>query len=224
MGKINLLIANSSEAFTDEDISTIEKASSAANEFISKNFEFNYDVDVVITAPSYLINTIPEDGITGRTYTSRLIIIVINKKQSEITEDAIFETICHEMSHSIRWEYVPEYANTLFEGMILEGLAIALEEKAMTDTKRSSKQFFLKTIIETPPEIMKSLVSSLQKDFNKADYDYETIFYTGNRSLPRWAGYRLGYYFVINYLKQNNKSIEAATLASYKKFKQKNSR
>lgn len=219
MGKINLLIANSSEAFTEDDISTIKKASSAANEFISKNFEFNYDVDVVITAPSYLMSTIPEDGITGRTYTSRLIIIVINKEQSKITEDAIFETICHEMAHSIRWEYVPEYANTLFEGMILEGLAIALEEKAMNDTKRSSKHFFLKTMIETDDDMIKNIITALEKDFSNERYDYDTIFYTGNDSLPRWAGYRLGYYFVKKYLKDTNKAIEKATLASYADFK-----
>lgn len=219
MGKINLLVANASEAFTSEEVSLFERAAKAAQDFISHTFEFNYDVDVVITAPSYLMVTIPEDGITGRTYTSRLIIIVINKEQSEINEDIVFETICHEMSHSLRWEKVPEYASTLFQGIILEGLAIALEEKAMLESNRSSTQFFLKTMQETDTDMIKDIISKLHNEFDNERYDYDTIFYTGNQSLPRWAGYRLGYHFVMKYLKESGESIESATLASYNTFK-----
>lgn len=213
------MIANSSHSFTNSELVIIKKATKAANNFISQHFEFDYDVDLIVTPPSYLMQTIPEDGITGRTYTSRFIIIVLDKSQAPITEDGIFETICHEMSHSLRWEKLPEFASTLFQGMILEGLAIALEEKAMNDTRRSSKQFFLKTIVDTGTKEIEHLISYLQKDFQKNDYDYETVFYTGNDSLPRWAGYRLGYYYVMKYLENTNKSIDEVTLTRYSNFK-----
>ena len=63
----------------------------------------------------------------------------IDKQQRKISEDFVFETICHEMSHSLRWEKLPEYAETMFDGMILEGLAVVLEEEAMVKTGRQDK-------------------------------------------------------------------------------------
>jgi len=220
MGKINLLIANADGTFTDGEVVVFQKAAEAAESFISKNFEFDYEVDIVVTTPSYLMSTIPEDGISGRTYTSRFIIIVIDKQESEITEDIVFETMCHEMSHSLRWEKVPEYANTLFKNMILEGLAVALEERAMSDTKRQHTQHFLKTMQETDEATISGIVSQLKGRFDDSRYDHETIFYTGNDKLPRWAGYRLGCYLVKKHLGITGNTIKRATLASYGEFEE----
>ena len=218
MGLLNLLIANASETFTDVDITIIQAATKRAEAFIADVFEFEYSVDIVVTSPSLLIPTIPEDGIGARTYSSRLIVIVIDKQQKKPDEDILFETICHEMSHSYRWEKLPEYANTLFEGMILEGLAVVLEEKALADGNIGMKQFFLHEIQSTPQSMIDSIVEQLSTDFDNDKYDYETIFFSGNDKLPRWAGYRLGYYYVKKYLEQNGNDIAKATVASYKSF------
>lgn len=219
MGKINLLIANANQAFTPKEIVTFRNAAKAVEDFISKNFEFDYEVDVVVTAPSFLEKTIPEDGIGGRTYNSRLIILVVDKQQAKITEDVVFESICHEMSHSLRWEKLPEHSNTLFKGMVLEGLAIVLEEKAISDTNRKRQEFFLTSIQETDDTVIKDTITELSDKFNSDQYDYEKTFYTGDDTLPRWAGYRLGYYLVKKYLEQTGETIEQATLTSYDKFK-----
>src|SRR5690554_432798 len=104
MGKIHLAVANASNTFTPGEVSTFQNAIKAAEDFISTHFEFDYGVDIIITTPSFLMKTIPEDGIGGRTYNSRLIILVVDKQQAAITEDIVFEFICHEMSHSLRWE------------------------------------------------------------------------------------------------------------------------
>lgn len=218
MSKINLLIANANDKFTSDEVRILQKATKAAEDFISDNFEFNYDVDVVIATPSYLMNTIPEDGISGRTYTSHLVIVVIDKQQTKITEDTIFETICHEMSHSLRWEKVPEYSDTLFKGMILEGLATVLEEKAIVETKRVRKQHFLTTIQETDQAMIDNIISQLKNQLDSKQYDYDKIFYAGDDKLPRWAGYRLGYYLVKKYLEATRSTISQATLVSYTDF------
>ena len=218
MGKINLLITNARNYFTEEDRASIQVAGKYAEKFIAKHFNFDYEVDVVVTAPSFLMSTIPEDGISGKTYHSRLIIIVIDKQQVTMSEDVIFETICHEMSHSLRWEKVPEYSDTLFRAMILEGLAVTLEEKAMKDTGRKQKQFFLKTVLETDDAMAQKMLSVLRNSFDSVTYDHERIFYRGDETLPRWAGYRLGYYFVKKHLEKRGETIEQATLASYDDF------
>lgn len=217
MGKIHTLIANATHQFSVEDQRLIKEAVKDAETFINSTFVFDYDVDVVITAPSFLMKTIPEDGIGGRTYNSRLIILVINKKEKAITADAVFEIVCHEMSHSLRWEKVPEYSDDMFKGMILEGLAIVLEQKAI-EARGGEKQFFLKSMLETTEGEYQRIIHELEASFSKNSYDYEAIFYNGNDTLPRWAGYRLGYYFVKRYLEKTGRTIEQATLDSYSQF------
>lgn len=218
MAKINLTVTNASNAFSEAEIEIIRAATVAAEQYLSKNFSFDYNVDVIVAPPSLLMATIPEDGITGRTYSSRLLVLVIDKQQAEIKEDIVFEIICHEMSHSTRWEKVPEFANTLFKNMILEGLAVVLEEKALADTGRKNKQFFLSTVQNTDQMTIDEIIDSLKPQFDSEQYDYERLFFWGDESLPRWAAYRLGYYFVKKYMQENGISIEEATLLSYKKF------
>ncbi|HEU5121952.1 MAG TPA: DUF2268 domain-containing putative Zn-dependent protease [Candidatus Saccharimonadales bacterium] len=218
MGKIRPLIANANDKFTNDEVAIFQEAAKAAEDFISANFNFDYDVDIVITAPVYLLPTIPEDGITARTYTSHFIIVVVDKQQAAITEDFVFETICHEMSHSLRWEKLPEYGDTLFKDMILEGLAIVLEEKAMADTKRKQTQYFFRTMQETDQAMIDDITSQLKGKFNSEQYDHQKVLFTGDDKLPRWAGYRLGYYFVKKYLDATGSTINEATLASYGDF------
>ena len=219
MTKIHLLIANSSKYFTDTEVDVFHKAVEESEIFLSKHFNLGHDVDIVVTSASSLMDTIPEDGISARTYNSRLIIIAIDKSQAPIVEDIIFETVCHEMSHSIRWESQSEYSDTLFKGLILEGLAVVLEEMAMTETDRHNKQFFLKTILDTDDEMIELITSELSKDFDNTKYDYNSIFYTGDDTLPRWAGYRLGYRLVKHHMEHTNQSIADVTLAKYDTFK-----
>ena len=218
MPNINLHITNASQHFTPAEIKAIKNAVVLAESFIKSHFTFDYPVDIVVHGKSRLMATIPEDGITGRTYDSRFIIIVIDKSQHPVTESSVYETICHELSHSLRWEKLPEYSANLFQGMILEGLAIALEEKALNELQAATPQFFLKSITETTDAEYEAMINQLQSDFETADYDYETIFFTGDETLPRWAGYRLGYYYVKQYLQATGRTIEQATLDSYALF------
>ena len=219
MSKIHIYIANANQTFTNAEITIFKNATQKAEDFISATFaQFDYEVDVIIATSSFILPTIAEDGIAGKTLHSRLIILSLDKNQHEISEGFIFETICHEMSHSLRWEKLPEYAETMFDGVILEGLAVALEEEAMIKTGQQDKQFFLKEIQETPRAEIDKMITVLKDKFEDKIYDYNKIFFTGDDILPRWAGYRLGYYFVKQYLRQTDQDIVQATLASYKDF------
>ena len=219
MSKLHLHIARANEAFTEAECIILEKATKKVTTFISTTFaEFDYDVDVIIATPSFVVPTIAEDGIAGKTFHSRFIVLSIDKQQHEISEDFVFETICHEMSHSLRWEKVPEYAETMFESMILEGLAVVLEEEAMAKTGRQNKQFFLNEVQKTSQQEINKMIAVLKDSFADKFYDYNRIFFTGDDNLPRWAGYKLGYYFVKQYLQKTKQSIAQATVASYKDF------
>ncbi len=219
MTKLHLHIANAHHTFTTAECAIFRRAAEQAEAFVSSIFAcFDYEVDVIVTTPSFLLPTIAEDGISGRTYHSRLIMLSIDKQEHAITEDFVFETICHELSHSLRWEKVPEYAETLFDGMILEGLAVVLEEAAMTATQRPTTQYFLNTMQQTSTEEINGMIATLKDTFDSMEYDYTRVFFTGDNTLPRWAGYRLGYYFVKQYLEKTNRTIVQATEDQYQTF------
>ncbi len=219
MGKINLHIANSNEYFTDSDCSMIKRSVEDVESFISDKFNlFDYNVDVIISTPSFIVPTIIEDGISGRIFHSRLIMISIDKNQHQVSQDFLFETLCHEMSHSLRWEKLNEYTETMFDSMILEGLVVVLEEEALKNAKRKNGQFFLEKLQKTSQSEINAIIAKLRESFENKFYNYDQIFFTGNDDLPRWAGYKLGYYFVKQYLAKNSLTIEDATFASYKDF------
>ena len=52
--------------------------------------------------------------------------------------------MCHELAHSLRWEKVPEYGETMCNDMILKVQAVILEEKAKNKCKQYNKQCFLR--------------------------------------------------------------------------------
>ena len=219
MGTINLLFANASEYFTDEDKTLIRRAANDAERFIAAHFNFDYDIDFVITAaPASFLSAIPEDGVSGYTYTAQLNIFVIDKSRMPICEDFVYEMICHEMAHSIRLRKLNERMKTLFDGMISEGLAIALEEEAVKNTKRK-QQFFLTEVQNTNQASIDFMISQLESQFQNESYDYNTIFITGNDVIPRWAGYKLGYYFVKKIMAESGKTIEELITTRYSEFR-----
>ena len=219
MGKIQLLIANASGYFSETEGVRIRTAAGAADAYITDAYPFDYSVDVVVAPPSYLMSTIPEDGIGGRTFSSRLIMLTVDKQQADISEDVIFETICHEMAHSLRWEKLPEYSKTLFDSIIFEGLAIAVEETALQDMGREHQQFFLREMQGTSKAEIHTMINALGSSLDSEDYEYDAIFFTGNDVLSRWAGYRLGYYFVKTIMQEANIPIDQLVVASYEELR-----
>lgn len=222
MSRIHLYIANAGKDFTNTDVTAIRRAVESAETFVSGVFRsFDYDLDLIVVSSSPTTPTIQQDGIGGRTYHSRLIVIALDKSQHEPSEDFIFETICHELSHSLRWEKVPEFAETLFDSMVMEGLAVVLEEQAMNQSGYELRQLFLTEVRRTGLKEINTMIAVLKDKFDDTEYDYKTIFFSGNDLLPRWTGYKLGYYLIKRYLSKAKQTIEQATLASYKELRRK---
>jgi len=217
MSKIKLLIAEANNYFSTDEIEKLNTAAALAEQFVSNKFDFDYEVNVFVISPSYPLNVITEDGISGKTYRSDLIVIVIDKEIG-FSQDFFYETLCHELAHSLRWQKVDEHSITLSDEIIFEGLAILLEEKAMAENSILNTQYFLKEMQNTDQTKIDKIISKLNKNLNDSEYDYNKIFINGNDELPRWSGYRLGYYLVKKYLKNNNTDIFKAIFDKYKSF------
>lgn len=121
--------------------------------------------------------------------------------------------LVHELCHAARWGKNDEWMDTLFDGIINEGIATYFESEFVKDN--AEKQLFLKTITERSNKENENIYEELKSQLNNERYDYQAIFFDGNNKLPRWSGYSLGYYLIKKYLEKTNKTIEEAFADKY---------
>ena len=213
MNKINVLLANSNGNLRNAG-QLIKEAVKEAETYAFSRLNINWDIDLMITNHMTFV-LIPEDGVGGSTYWSDLITICMDEEK--LTKSKMTEMLVHELCHAARWGKNNEWMNTLFDGIINEGIATYFEAEFAKN--RKEKQFFIKTVLERSDEENKKIFEKLCDQLESKSYDYETIFFNGNDELPHWAGYSLGYYLVKKYLKKTGKKIEDAFADKYADFK-----
>ena len=76
----------------------------------------------------------------------------------------------HELCHVARWGKNDERMNTLFDGMISEGIATYFESEFVK--YKSEKQLFLKTVVERSDEENEKIHEELKDQFENERYDY----------------------------------------------------
>jgi uncharacterized protein YjaZ len=103
--------------------------------------------------------------------------------------------------------------NTLFDGIISEGIATYFEFEFVKG--KPEKQLFLETVVGRSDEENKKIYEELESQLENERYDYQTIFFNGNDKLPRWSGYSLGYLTVKKYLEKSGKPVEEAFADKY---------
>ena len=213
MKKINVLITHANGNL-DNKVETIEEAVKEAEQYAFPKLKIDWDIDLLVTNRLYDI-IIPDDGVGGRTQTSDFIEFAIDEEKA--TENLISEMVAHELCHAGRWGKNDEWANSLFDGVVSEGIATYLEAEFIKD--RTEKTVFIKTILERSDEENEKILEKLRSQLDSNYYDYDTIFFGGSNELPRWAGYSLGYYLVKKYLKKTGKKIEDAFADKYADFR-----
>ena len=212
MNKINVLITRANGNL-DSKVETIVKAVKEAGCYVFPKLKIDWDIDLLVTNRLYDI-IIPEDGVGGHTRTSDFIEFAINEEKA--TENLISEMVAHELCHAARWGKNDEWINSLFDGVISEGIATYFEAEFVKD--RTEKTVFIKTILERSDEENEEILEKLRSQLDSNYYDYDTIFFNGSNELPRWSGYSLGYYLVRKYLKKTGKKIEDAFADKYADF------
>ena len=213
MSKINVLLTNANGNF-DDIKDAILAAVNEVESYAFSRLKIDWDIDVVVSANAYSL-IIPEDGVGGYTYASDFIVSALDLKSMSIPH--FKEMLAHELGHAARWGKNDEWMNTLFDGMISEGIATYFGTEFAKNN--SEKQFFTKAMLERSDEENERILNELRGNLDDKNYDYQTIFFTGNDKLPRWSGYSLGYYLVKKYLEKTHKTIEEAFADKYEDFK-----
>lgn len=212
MHKINVLLTNANGNLSDKT-EMINRAVKRAEEYVFPKLKIDWDIDVLITNRIPMI--IPENGAGGYTFSADFIRINIDNKKA--TKMLIAENIVHELCHAGRWGKNDEWINSLFDGLIFEGIATYFEAEFVKN--REEETMFIKTILERTDEENEKILEKLRDQLDSDCYDYDTIFFNGDDELPRWAGYSLGYYLVKKYLEKTGKSIENAFADKYADFR-----
>ncbi len=213
MNKVNLLLTEANGNLSSSREMIID-AVKIAEEYVFPKLKISWDIDLLVTNRLYDI-IIPEDGVGGRTRASDFIEFAIDEEKA--TKNLISEMVAHELCHAARWGKNDEWVNSLFDGMISEGIATYLEAEFVKD--RKEKTVFIKTILERTDNENEKILEKLRDQLDSNYYDYDTIFFNSNDKLPRWSGYSLGYYLVKKYLEKINKKIEDAFTDKYADFK-----
>ena len=218
MNKINVLLANSNGNLRNIE-QMIKEAVKEAELYAFSRLNIDWDIDLVVTNHMPFVLT-PEDGVGGRTYWSDLITICVDEEK--LTKSRMTEMLVHELCHAARWGKNDEGINSLFYGVVSEGIATYFEAEFAKNLEE--KTVFIKTILERSDEENKKIFEKLCDQLESKSYDYETIFFNGNDELPRWAGYSLGYYLVKRYLERTGKKIGEAFFDNYAVFRERQNR
>lgn len=213
MNKINILLTGANGNLSNEK-DMIFEAIREAEKYAFPRLGIDWDIDLLITNRLYNI-LIPEDGVGGRAQASDFIEFTINEKKA--TKTSISEMIIHELCHAARWGKNDEWTNSLFDGIISEGIATYFEAEYAIGCKK--KTVFISKILERSDEENEKILAELHNQLTSSQYDYDAIFFNGNNKLPRWSGYSLGYYLVKKYLEKTNKTIEEVFADRYVDFR-----
>ena len=212
MSKINVLLNNANGNLSNKT-EMIQNAIRTAERYAFPKLKIDWDIDILITNRIPMI--IPENGAGGYTFSADFIRINIDDEKA--TKMLIAENIIHELCHAARWGKNDEWINSLFDGLIFEGIATYFE--AVFVENRKEKTLFIKTILKRTDEENEKILDTLRDQLDSNHYDYDTIFFNGNDKLSRWAGYSCGYYLVKKYLEKTGKKIEDAFADKYADFR-----
>lgn len=201
---MTLLIANANHDLDDLP-DKIKSAYNRANKTAEKLLGLT-DINVICISDASMV--IPEIGTGGYTPSRHLTYLYIDP-ESNIDENEIYNTLCHELHHAKRYDDIG-YGKTLLDSMIFEGLAVAFEEEI------SGKGAFM------PSQLLvrKDTSVLLRKIRHKLDHEdfehFRWFIYDNPEELPRWTGYEVGYYLIRQYLQlhPNKKASELVLDAS----------
>jgi uncharacterized protein YjaZ len=118
-----------------------------------------------------------------------------------VLPDRVPILVAHELHHTVRWRG-PGYGRTLLEALISEGLADRFAVELLGVPPQPWSDAF-------PRERGELLLALARPELEAPSYDHSRWFFVGDATLPRWAGYTLGYRLVEAYIARNPGSSAA---------------
>lgn len=143
--------------------------------------------------------TIPELGIAGACYRRAVVFFTLDPEnenfEASLAAGEVRKLLTHELHHSFR-HATCGYGTRLSEVLVTEGLADAFE----VEINGGDGHAWCHAIA---PGDWAAALERAERELSAETYDHPGWFYGSDRSLPRWAGYTIGYHLVKTYLAAN---------------------
>ena len=218
MNKIIPHVLNA-DSYLDDFLPAIEKAIARAKQIAYKELDITWPIDLVITSGIPEING--AEGVGGRTCNESVIIINIDTICNP-SSTLIYQIICHELCHAAKEGFNPnDDCEILFDDLIHEGFAIYYEKHLSTKQKsvRDSVKI-ITNVSETQAHKLLKKMPPLSQHWG--EYDASSILGDGIKAgYGHWAGYKIGYFLVCQYLQKTRTSFISALHDGNIKYRQK---
>ena len=150
---------------------------------------------VVCDDPRWVIRGFGHGGRTYNPYTVQISLDpVFPDFLRTVIGNELPRAISHELHHTVRWKSVG-YGKTLLEVLVTEGLATHFEQEVWGGSASPWASAL-------SPTEEKELAARAKREYQRTDYNHREWFF-GTGTIPRWAGYTLGYQLVGTYLKEH---------------------
>ncbi|MDF8352966.1 DUF2268 domain-containing putative Zn-dependent protease [Ensifer adhaerens] len=143
--------------------------------------------------------TIPELGVAGACYRRALVFFTVDPGnenfEASLSAGEVRKLLTHELHHSFR-HATCGYGSKLGEALVSEGLADAFD----AEINGGDGHVWNHALNAADWE---SLLERAERELWAETYDHAGWFFGTDRSVPRWAGYTIGYHLVKTYLAVN---------------------
>lgn len=164
------------------------------------------DVDVVLYDNPK--GVIPEVGIGGNSPNGHLVFVYLDSKFPTLKrtiQEQLKRTLAHELHHCMRWRN-PGYGKTLLEALVSEGLADHFD----LEVNGGNPQPWCTAL---HGKEVATFFKRAEREYNAKNHNHRAWFF-GTDSIPRWAGYTLGYQLVGAYLKEHPDQTASSLVTS----------
>jgi uncharacterized protein YjaZ len=144
--------------------------------------------------PDHSVSISRMNGVTGIAAPEQFIILHIAPHKYK--EEMITYTMAHEYHHTVYFEKYKTQERDLIDYVLSEGRADSFANLVYPNMN-------IPWIAEVPQEDVKTIwnwVNERRYSYNENDY---TEIRTGNRIIPQWSDYRIGYQIMQEFLKKN---------------------
>lgn len=155
-----------------------------------------FDVDILFYDNPFA--TIKGRGIGGRSLEAHTIFIPLDLKFKDldgVINTEVPRTLAHELHHIVRYREVGR-RKTLLDGLVAEGLAGHFEIELFGGKPQRWYQAVKK-------KDFKRLFRLYEKNYFEPIDHSKWFFGMGDKDIPKWTGYTLGYEIVGKYLRRN---------------------
>lgn len=182
----------------EADTEPLLKSARSAAERAAKELKIEWPITITIFP--YARDAIPETGVGGYCGSQFWVQITADMTGKEhpistIIDTEIPATVFHEMNHARRCATIG-YGTTLNQEIISEGIASVYEVTSVPNAVVPWAKYDEKEI-EGLLALYRAHGSGQSNSFDHA------AWFFGTSDLPKWIGYKLGVYFVQEFLKKN---------------------